>query len=108
MTTARPLRHGLGTGRRERFVFPLKPGNAGGGKEPQFETDAVRREGRDREVGKPDDSGKRSETPDGVARESKGSPGESVLQFIRANWLSNRAFSSYDDDRHHFCIGPKG
>ena len=29
----------------ERFVIPLKPGNAGGGKGPQFKTDAIRREG---------------------------------------------------------------
>jgi hypothetical protein len=29
----------------ERFVLPRKPGNAGGGKGPQFKTDAVRGEG---------------------------------------------------------------
>jgi hypothetical protein len=29
----------------ERFVVPPKPGNAGGGKGPQFKTDALRREG---------------------------------------------------------------
>ena len=29
----------------ERFVVPLKPGNAGGGKEPQFKTDAIRGDG---------------------------------------------------------------
>ena len=29
----------------ERFVVPWKPGNAGGGKGPQFKTDAVRGEG---------------------------------------------------------------
>jgi hypothetical protein len=29
----------------ERFVVPRKPGNAGGGKGPQFKTDAIRREG---------------------------------------------------------------
>src|SRR5258708_24912232 len=29
----------------ERFVGPLKPGNAGGGKGPQFKTDAIRSEG---------------------------------------------------------------
>ena len=29
----------------ERFVVPLKPGNAGGGKGPQFKTDATRGEG---------------------------------------------------------------
>ena len=34
----------------ERFVVPLKPGNAGGGKGPQFKTDARRGE-RDLEIG---------------------------------------------------------
>ena len=29
----------------ERFGVPLKPGNAGGGKGPQFKTDAIRGEG---------------------------------------------------------------
>jgi hypothetical protein len=29
----------------ERFVLPLKAGNAGGEKEPQFKTDAIRSEG---------------------------------------------------------------
>jgi hypothetical protein len=29
----------------ERFVVPLKPGNSGGGKGPQFKTDAIRRKG---------------------------------------------------------------
>src|ERR1700689_851229 len=29
----------------ERFVVPLKPGNSGGGKGPQFKTGAIRREG---------------------------------------------------------------
>ena len=29
----------------ERFVVPLKPGNSGGGKGPQFKTDAICREG---------------------------------------------------------------
>jgi hypothetical protein len=29
----------------ERFVVPRKPGNAGGGKGPQFKTDAIRGEG---------------------------------------------------------------
>src|SRR5258707_14962086 len=54
----------------ERFVVPLKPGNAGGGKGPQFNTDATRGEG-------PGDWAtyqlrKCSETVEGVARESKG------------------------------------
>src|SRR5215472_10240804 len=34
-------RHGVA----ERFVVPLKLGNAGGGKGPQFNTDAIRGEG---------------------------------------------------------------
>jgi len=29
----------------ERFVVPEKPGNAGGGKEPWFKIDAIRRKG---------------------------------------------------------------
>ena len=32
-------------GDAERFVAPLKPGNAGGGKEPRFKTNAIRGEG---------------------------------------------------------------
>jgi hypothetical protein len=54
----------------ERFVVPLKPGNAGGGKGPQFKTDAIRGEG-------PGDWAtyqlhECSGTAEGVARESKG------------------------------------
>jgi len=54
----------------ERSAVPLKPGNAGGGKGPQFKTDAIRGEG-------PGDWAtyqlrRGSETADGVARESKG------------------------------------
>ena len=33
------------SGVAEGFVVPLKPGNAGGGKGPQFKTDAIRSEG---------------------------------------------------------------
>src|SRR4029078_3930734 len=54
----------------ERVGVPRKPGNAGGGKGPQFKTDAIRSDGpgdwatyKLREC---------SETADGVARESKG------------------------------------
>jgi hypothetical protein len=54
----------------ERFVVPLKLGNAGGGKGPQFKTDAARGEGPGR-LGNLY-SAKGSETADGVARESKG------------------------------------
>src|ERR1700686_2878263 len=32
-------------GEAERFMVPRKPGNAGGGTEPQFKTDAIRSEG---------------------------------------------------------------
>src|SRR5216684_5171813 len=53
----------------ERFVVPLKPGNAGGGKGPQFKTDAIRREGPWR-LGNLINSDKWSETAEGVARES--------------------------------------
>src|SRR5580700_10690473 len=37
----RPGRPGVA----ERFVIPLKPGNAGGGKGPQFKTNAISGEG---------------------------------------------------------------
>jgi len=33
------------TGVAERLVLPMNPGNAGGGKGPQFKTDATRGEG---------------------------------------------------------------
>src|SRR5437899_12699807 len=54
----------------ERFVVPLKPGNAGGGKGPRFKTDAISGEG-------PGDWAtyqlrECSGTAEGVARESKG------------------------------------
>ena len=46
MTNQTPARDRLGAhGVAERLVVPLKPGNAGGGKEPQFKTDARRSEG---------------------------------------------------------------
>ena len=54
----------------ERFGIPMKPGNAGGGKGPQFKTDARRSE--DLGIGQPINSEQRSETADGVARESEG------------------------------------
>jgi hypothetical protein len=54
----------------ERFVVPLKPGNAGGGKGPQFKTDAIRGEGPgDWETYQLREC---SETAEGVARESTG------------------------------------
>ena len=53
----------------ERFVVLLKPGNAGGGKGPQFKTDAIRGEG-------PGDWAtyqlrRGSETADGVTRQRR-------------------------------------
>jgi hypothetical protein len=46
MTNQTPARDRLGAhGVAERLVVPLKPGNAGRGKEPQFKTDARRSEG---------------------------------------------------------------
>ena len=54
----------------ERFVVPGKPGNAGGGKGPQFKTDAISGEGL--EIGQPINSEKCSETAEGVTRESEG------------------------------------
>src|SRR5882724_10008553 len=53
----------------ERFVVPLKPGNSGGGKGPQFKTDAIRREGPWR-LGNLSTPNKWSEPAEGVARES--------------------------------------
>jgi len=53
----------------ERFAVPLKPGNAGGGKGPQFKTDA--RRGEDLEIGQPINSEEGSETADGVTRERR-------------------------------------
>src|SRR5246127_927612 len=42
MTNRTPARGQAGRhGAAERFVVPLKPGNAGGGKGPQFKTDAT-------------------------------------------------------------------
>ena len=52
----------------ERFVLPLKPGNAGGGKEPQFKTDATSGEGFGDWATY--QLRKRSEAAEGVARES--------------------------------------
>src|SRR5271157_5206750 len=46
MTNQTPARERLGAhGVAERFGVPMKPGNAGGGKGPQFKTDATRGEG---------------------------------------------------------------
>ena len=57
------------SGVAERFVVPRKPGNAGGGKGPQFKTDA--RRGEDLEIGQPINSEEGSETADGVTRDRR-------------------------------------
>jgi len=31
-------------------------------------------------------------------------PQENIWQFMRANWLSNRVFKSYDDIVDHCCL----
>ena len=65
----------------ERFVVPLKPGNAGRGKGPQFKTNAISGEG-------PGDWAtyqlrRVSETAEGVARESEGRSRVSLLRHVR-------------------------
>src|SRR5881409_2422228 len=69
------------SGVTERFVIPLKPGNAGGGKGPQFKTNAGSSE--DAEIGQPSNSGKCSGAADGVARESEGIAGLPLLCSVR-------------------------
>lgn len=54
----------------ERSVVPMKPGNADGGKGPQFKTDATSGEGP--EIGQPINFEECSETADGATRESEG------------------------------------
>src|SRR5215213_318783 len=56
------------TGVAEKPVVPMKPGNAGRGKGPQFKTNARRGEGPG--IGQPSNPEKCSETADGVTRES--------------------------------------
>src|SRR5471032_3036546 len=72
----------------ERPVVPLKPGNAGGGKGPQFRTDAIRSE--DVEIGQPINSDSCSEAADGVTRESEGRSRVSLLRAVRQNELPAR------------------
>ena len=52
----------------ERFVVPLKPGNAGGGK--GLSSRQTQYVVKDLEIGQPINSEECSETADGVARES--------------------------------------
>ena len=56
-------------GATDRPVVPMKLGNSGGGKGPWFKTDAT--SGKGQEIGQPINSDYRSETADGVTRESE-------------------------------------
>src|SRR5258708_11879151 len=69
------------TGVAERPVVPLKPGNAGGGKGPQFKTNATSGEGP--EIGKPSNSETCPETADGVTRESEDASRLPLLRPLR-------------------------
>src|SRR6202162_5336664 len=79
----------------ERLVVPLKPGNAGGGKGPQFKTNATSSEGPG--IGKPINSETCSKAADGVARESEG-----------GSWLSLLRAARQDQPRRHpgACLCP--
>src|SRR6202163_3284106 len=59
----------------------MKPGNSGGGKGPQFRTDATSSEGQ--EIGQPSNSEKRSEAADGVTRESDDGSRVPLLRPVR-------------------------
>ena len=64
----------------ERFVVPLKPGNAGGGKD--LSSRRTQHVVRDLEIGEPINSEECSETADGVARESEGRNKGSDISII--------------------------
>src|SRR5437867_2705715 len=70
-----------------RYAVHRITGNAGGGKGPQFKTNAVSGEGQ--EIGQPSNSGKCSEAAEGVTRESKGRAGLPLLRVVRQD-LSRR------------------
>ena len=84
----------------------MKPGNAGGGKGPQFRTDARRGEGQ--EIGQPSNSEKCSEAADGVTRESEEEAGyrfyalydkiyrEDILAHAYAQCRSNKGAPGVD------------
>ena len=65
----------------ERFVVPLKPDNAGEGRD--LSSRQTQDAARDLEIGQPINSGQRSETADGVARESEGRTRLSLLRPLR-------------------------
>jgi len=73
----------------EGRVVPTKPGNAGGGKAPWFKTDAA--SGEEPEIGKPDNSTKRSEAAERVACQSEGRTRLSVLPAVRQGVSGRRA-----------------
>ena len=65
----------------ERPVVPRKPGNAGGGKGPQFKINAI--SGKGQEIGQPINSNNSSESTEGVTRESEGRSQLSILRTVR-------------------------
>ena len=73
----------------ERLVVPGKPGNAGGGKGPQFERGAARRQGHG-DWRKPNSFRKRSETPEGATCESEGVSRLPILFVERQGVASGR------------------
>ena len=72
----------------ERLVVPRKPGNAGGGKGPQFKTNATSGEGPG--IGKPSNSETCSRAAEGVARESEGRSRLSLLRAVRQSMDASR------------------
>ena len=69
-------------GKSERLIVPKNPGNAGGGKEPQFKGSARRSDGR--EIGESlANSRKRSGTSGGTACPSEGGCGSSAPHSVR-------------------------
>src|SRR5271155_1154362 len=74
----------------DRSVVPLKPGNSGGGKGPEFQISvagAENQESGDEPNTFIDDSG----APRGAARQSEGSAQLSVLLSVRQDLSSRRA-----------------
>src|SRR5664279_4042056 len=85
----------------DRSVVPMKPGNAGGGKGPWFKTDAT--SGKGQEIGQPINSDNRSETADGVTRESEVRSWVSLLCAVRQDLPIRRSYEAAN--RNGFITG---